>query len=228
MKEKQISADWKIITTADGSHTISIPSLNVYYHSVHGAIQESKHVFLDAGFNHVIERCSGPIHIFEMGFGTGLNAFLTAMEAEKQKRGVQYTTIEKFPFAPEAATKLNYPEVLGSDLLFQAIHNCDWNREVFLTPHFTLHKVADDISSFVAEQQFDLVYFDAFAPSAQPDLWTADVFTKLFTIMGPGAVFVTYCSKGSVQRAIQSAGFKIEKLPGPKYKREIIRARRIS
>lgn len=215
----------KIITTADGSNSIAITDLMVTYHSVHGAIQESKHVFIEAGLKYLIGNLISPVFkIFEMGLGTGLNAFLTAIEAEKNGTKIQYTAIEQFPITSAEALLLNYPSVLGSAALFHAIHQCKWNEASSINGYFSLNKVDTDLLKFSSPEHFNLVYYDAFAPGAQPHLWTKEVFEKLFSMLEPNGILVTYCSKGEVRRAMISAGFIVKKLPGPPGKREILRA----
>lgn len=217
----------EIIVTKDGSHTVEIPGMNVTYHSHHGAIQESKHVFIETGLNYQLNRpeLQGfPHHIFEMGFGTGLNALLTAIEAEKRRIPIRYTAVEMYPLTLEEANTLNFSQVLGHQDVFEQLHLCEWETDTAITEHFTLRKVQTDLQDFAPGEAFHLVYFDAFAPSAQPELWTEEVFKKLFNMMAENGVLVTYCSKGVVRRAMQAAGFNVAKLPGPPGKREIVRA----
>lgn len=215
----------KLIITEDGSSSIAIPELSVTYHSIHGAIQESMHVFIETGLNYVINQSTNKsISILEMGFGTGLNALLTAMEAEKIEIKIHYISLEKFPISIEEAEKLNYSQLLGHEELFQKIYDCNWNEDVNISDHFVLHKENVDLIDYSSSQQFNLIYYDAFAPSAQPELWTKGVFEKLFGLLKPNGVLVTYCSKGDVRRAMMAAGFDVKKLPGPPGKREILRA----
>lgn len=226
----------KLIVTGDGSHSIEIPGLKLTYHSIHGAIQESKHVFIDAGFSKVSDarafgETSDTIRVFEMGFGTGLNALLTLIEAEKIDREIFYEAIEPFPLDMDEARGLNYCEVLNrSDLqkTFGQLHRCPWEREIMITPKFFFTKRQGNLLNFgvsiTTGQFFDLVYFDAFDPNIQPELWTEIIFRKMFSILKPGGILITYSSKGAVRRAMQSAGFNVEKLPGPPGKREIVRA----
>lgn len=217
----------EIIVTKDGSHTVEIPGMNVTYHSHHGAIQESMHVFIETGLNYLLnkaERQDSPLHIFEMGFGTGLNALLTAIEAENRKIRIRYTAVEMYPLSLEEANTLNYSQVLGHHDVFERLHLCKWETETALTEHFTLRKVQTHLQDFTSGEPFHLVYFDAFDPLAQPELWTEEVFKKLFDMMIEKGVLVTYCSKSSVRRAMQAAGFNVAKLPGPPGKREIVRA----
>jgi tRNA U34 5-methylaminomethyl-2-thiouridine-forming methyltransferase MnmC len=185
------------------------------------------HVFIKAGWRYLLEegKITGPISIFEMGFGTGLNAFLTAIEAEERKQEVVYTAVEAFPLTIEEAATLNYTGILDHKELFEQLHTSEWNQPIPLTPYFTLHKLQTDLAQLSAGQQYHLVYYDAFAPSAQPELWTKEIFEKLYAMLQPGGVLVTYCSKGDVRRAMIAAGFQVEKLPGPPGKREMVRAR---
>lgn len=217
-----------IILTRDGSHSIAVPDMNVTYHSIHGAIQESLHVFIEAGLKHT--RLPGndqSLHILEMGFGTGLNALLTLAAAEALDQPVHYTTLELFPLEAAHVQSLNYCEQLNrSDLqpLFETMHSCAWREPVPVTPLFTLQKQQTDLVSITGEPTIHLIYFDAFAPGAQPELWTKEVFENLYRMLLPGGIFVTYCSKGDVRRALQAAGFMVEKIPGPPGKREMLRA----
>ncbi len=219
----------EIVITKDGSHTVEIPEMNVTYHSHHGAIQESMHVFIKAGLLYQLNRLelqSLPLRVFEMGFGTGLNAFLTAIEAEKRKINIQYTAVEKYPLSFGEAYALNYSQLLQKPEVFEQLHQCKWGTEIPISEYFTLHKEQTDLHNFTSQEPFQLIYFDAFAPSAQPELWTEAVFKKLFEMMAEKGVLVTYCSKGSVRRAMQAAGFNVSKLPGPPGKREMVRAER--
>ena len=223
-----------LIITKDGSHTVSIPEMNVSYHSLHGAIQESRHVFIDHGLGFYLNNNpTVDIHVLEMGFGTGLNALLTLMEASPSLN-IHYTAIELFPLTIEEANALNYCEQLKrQDLLpsFEKMHRCEWERGVAINPFFTIHKLKLSLltikNSNHAYNNFlspDIIYFDAFAPAAQPELWTKEVFEILYVILKDKGVLVTYCSKGEVRRAMQAAGFVVEKIPGPPGKREIVRA----
>lgn len=217
------------VVTKDGSHTIAVPLMNVTYHSVHGAVQESRHVFIEAGLHHVMRRSGGTaITVFEMGFGTGLNALLTAVEAGKTATNIHYTAVETSPLSLEEATVLNYPAMLGHADLFQRLHQCEWNKTVRLASDFTIDKRQTGLVNFLSGQPFNLIYYDAFAPSAQPELWTKEVFDKLFSMLDKGGVLVTYCSKGDVRRAMTAAGFSVEKIPGPPGKREMMRAEKIT
>lgn len=217
----------ELITTADGSHSLFVPALNEHYHSVHGAVQESLHVFLQQGFAAVAEKT--PLQILEIGFGTGLNAWLTLLAAKG--REVVYTSLEAYPVEIAQATALNYPQQQGAEgdaTLFAALHQAAWNEAVPITPEFTLCKQHTTLEVFEAGSGvYDLIYFDAFAPRVQPELWTAEVFRKLFTASAAGAVLTTYCAKGEVRRNMQAAGFTVERLPGPPGKREMLRGKKV-
>lgn len=224
----------EIIITADGSHSISVPEMDATYHSIHGAIQESLHVFIEAGLKNLTLTETKP-KVFEAGFGTGLNALLTLIEAERLQREIYYETIEQFPLDGNEFRSLNYCKQLGREDLqpvFEQLHRCDWEKQINLTRDFTFKKSKINLLSLPVRQTgietpetFDLIYYDAFAPNVQPELWTKEIFEKMFSMLRPGGILVTYCSKGDVRRAMQAVGFAVEKLPGPKGKREMIRCR---
>jgi tRNA U34 5-methylaminomethyl-2-thiouridine-forming methyltransferase MnmC len=217
--------DRMITKTGDGSDTITIPEMNVSYHSKHGAIQESMHVFIEAGFHYILNQSTiQPINIFEMGFGTGLNVFLTAIEASNRKTKVYYVGVEKYPLTKEETSSLNYTETLKHAELFQTIHQCSWNEDIELNEFFTLRKINGNFIDYSTDQLLNIIYYDAFAPTAQPELWAEEIFKKLYSMLLPGGILVTYCSKGSVRRAMKAAGFQVEKIPGPIGKREMVRA----
>lgn len=219
--------------TEDGSHTVSIPSMNVTYHSKHGAVQESMHVFIQSGLHyfiqHDISSANECINIFEVGFGTGLNALLSLEQAILLNKKIHYQTIEAFPLSTEETSLLNYSSLLNTDLQqsFIAMHECIWNTIFQLHPLFSFEKRQTLLQQFETQQQFHIIYFDAFDPAAQPELWTEHIFKKMFHMLFENGILVTYCSKGAVQRAMKAAGFSIEKLKGPPGKREIIRATKI-
>lgn len=218
------------VVTKDGSHTISIPERNVTYHSLHGAIQESRHVFIEAGLLHSgLFDYAGVHEVLEMGFGTGLNALLTLAEADQHRNRLYYTAIELYPLSEAETSGLNYCEQLGLppyQPLFTRMHACAWEEMTEITEYFRLTKTKRDLTEFTSDRLFSVVYFDAFAPNAQPELWTPEVFRKLYDMMRADGVLVTYCSKGSVRRALQAAGFTVEKIPGPPGKREMVRAKK--
>jgi tRNA U34 5-methylaminomethyl-2-thiouridine-forming methyltransferase MnmC len=215
-----------IITTTDGSQTVEIPDLEVTYHSRWGAQQESVHVFIDAGFRYMVNREDRPhpLRIFEMGLGTGLNALLTLIEAGREKVAIHYTSIEPFPLEPKEWTMLNYGEGQEQKQWFRQIHEVPWGEDVAISDHFTFRKEQKELDHYSPAQPFHLIYFDAFAPKAQPQLWTQEVFEQLYGMLHLGGALVTYCSKSVVRRAMQAAGLSVQKIPGPKWKREMLRA----
>lgn len=216
----------EIQVTRDGSHTLQLADSEVTYHSKYGAIQESEHVYIGAGLQPFMGSTE-PIRIFEMGFGTGLNAFLSYLEAIEHKVKIEYEAVEAFPLVKEEYKHLNYAQVMGKKEraeAFQLLHQTPWHRTIRMGSWFCLVKHNISLLEFQTRKQFHVIFFDAFAPSAQPELWTADVFEKMFNMLYAGGVLSTYCSKGEVRRNLEAVGFLIEKLPGPYGKREIIRA----
>ena len=215
-----------IITTTDGSHTIEIPELKVTYHSRHGAVQESMHVFIEAGLSHVLHRGNAPasLRIFEMGLGTGLNALLTVLEAQRLKVSIHYTAVEAYPLKEEEWTVLNYGADEEQKQWLQKIHRASWNEDVPVSAYFTFRKEQKKLIDFTPAAPFHLIYYDAFAPAAQPWLWTQDVFQMLHGLLYPDGILVTYCSKGDVRRAMIAGGFTVKKIPGPWGKRHMLRA----
>lgn len=221
-------AQRKLIVTEDGSHSVLVEESGVTYHSAHGAIQESQHVFIEAGLHAAQKAFPGQsLSILEVGFGTGLNAFMTAIEALNSRHEIRYTSLEAFPLELSTAIHLNYPEQLGHEDLFSAIQVADWNVPTPIHDCFSVIKRSTTLQDFASKDRYHLVYFDAFAPEAQPELWTEEVFAKLAGYVVPDGLLVTYCSKGVVRRAMQAAGWKVEKLPGPPGKREMVRAIRM-
>jgi tRNA U34 5-methylaminomethyl-2-thiouridine-forming methyltransferase MnmC len=219
--------------TEDGSHTIAIPEMHVTYHSKHGAIQESIHVFIKEGLQYFIENkhsSNQTIHVFEVGFGTGLNALLSLQEAIRLNQKMFYQTIEPYPLSSEEVDELNYGSLLNEDLKqsFIAMHACEWNKDVQLHLLFSFKKIQTQLQQFETAQKFHVIFFDAFDPNTQPDLWTKPIFKKMFDMLCTNGVLTTYCSKGVVQRTMKAAGFSIKKLKGPPGKREIIRAIKLS
>jgi tRNA U34 5-methylaminomethyl-2-thiouridine-forming methyltransferase MnmC len=216
----------EIIITADGSHSIAIDQTNITYHSRYGAIQESKHVYMESGLKKLLNQKSC-INIFEMGFGTGLNALLTLISVEENNQKIYYETIDEHFLENQLLEKLNYCQRLERpDLksIFIQLHNCESEREILINSFFSFKKSQSSLQNYIFSKSFDIIFYDAFAPRAQPELWTEKIFTKLFAALNLNGFLVTYCSKGDVQRAMQAAGFIVEKLPGPPHKREILRA----
>jgi len=211
--------------TADGSHTISLPAMGVAYHSKHGAIAESNHVFIEAGLNYYASINPGKsVAILEMGFGTGLNCLLAAIYAKKQQLNIRYHTIEPFPLHSDETGTLNYGELLAEKEMFQDIHQSAWNEAILIHPFFHLHKSPSTLQHFSTVELFDFIFYDAFAPSVQPELWTPEIFLQLFSMLKPNGFLVTYCSKTVVRRAMEAAGFRVTKIQGPFGKREMVRA----
>jgi tRNA U34 5-methylaminomethyl-2-thiouridine-forming methyltransferase MnmC len=212
--------------TSDGSSTLFSGRFNETYHSRHGAIQESVHVFIKAGWEHLASKPT-ELHIFEMGFGTGLNALLAAMKAASEEEIVHYTSLEAYPIGQEEIETLNYGNMLDEQALFEALHAAPWNKKTAINPFFSLQKLQLKLEDFDLESgKYNLVFFDAFAPNSQPELWTEAVFKKMYKLMTPGGILTTYCAKGDVRRAMIAAGLSAERIPGPPGKREMLRARR--
>ena len=215
----------KIITTRDGSHSLLNEQLDETYHSRHGALQESQHVFIKHGLDFLKNKKEQPIQIFEVGFGTGLNALLTLEETLTHKLNVHYTTLEAFPIEPGIWSQLNYADSMESKNWFEKLHTVKWNEWIALSPVFQFRKLHSTLQQVKLERnQFDLVYFDAFAPNKQPELWELPMLQKVADSMKPGGVFVTYCAKGQLKRDLQNINLEIETLPGPPGKREMVRA----
>ncbi len=212
-----------IIVTEDGSHSLFVPQLNEHYHSIHGAIQESMHVFIQAGLNYVE---TDRITIFEVGFGTGLNALLTYLNVPVGKK-ISYVSIEKYPIQKGEVASLNYAQLLkpSAQGVFEQIHACEWGCAVPISDNFALLKIQADISEYQFDNLpfFDLIYFDAFAPDKQPYMWDFGLFQRLFEHCNQQAIFVTYCAKGQVRRNLIQAGFSMERLPGPPGKLQMLR-----
>jgi tRNA U34 5-methylaminomethyl-2-thiouridine-forming methyltransferase MnmC len=219
----------ELIVTADGSHTFYLPELDEHYHSTYGAIQESLHIYINEG---LLKVSSTEINILEIGFGTGLNAFLTAVFAKKLNLSVRYFSIEKYPLTELEYNKLNYPELIFPEDagIFKCIHSCAWNVETRIIPGFWLKKIEADLLSYEFDKdlKFDLVYYDAFAPSKQPEMWSNETIGKICSAVKIDGILATYCAKGSVRRSFASHGFEISRIPGPAGKKEIIRGKKTS
>lgn len=214
----------QIEQTADGSYTLFVPEINEHYHSVKGALTESEHIFINMGLKH--SSVLSP-RILEIGFGTGLNAFLTLIEAEKEQKKIHYTTIERYPITNDLAGKLTYPDLICPRKAkeFAELHRVDWNTDIIITPYFTINKIKADFTCYPFKKGYDIIYFDAFAPEKQPEMWSQELFDKLYGCLNEKGILTTYCAKGSVRRMLQHSGFLVERLPGPPGgKREILRA----
>lgn len=209
--------------TEDGSHTLYMPELDEHYHSVYGAVQEAIHVYINAGLNYSSRK---EINVLEAGFGTGLNTFLTYIEAEKQNKLINYTSVELYPLEKEIVGNLNYSETLNhkDTKVFASLHKAPWNEETKISNQFILNKIQADLTKYYFTGIYDVVYYDAFAPEVQPELWSVDIFKRIYDSMRPGGILTTYCVKGIVKRALLDCGFTIERLPGPPGKREMLRA----
>ncbi|WP_298550778.1 tRNA (5-methylaminomethyl-2-thiouridine)(34)-methyltransferase MnmD [uncultured Algibacter sp.] len=226
----------EIIITADGSTTIQIPEWNEQYHSKHGAIQEAYHVFIKHGLHHFcnqechLERSrkvKESISILEIGFGTGLNAFITLLEAKKLKLNINYNGVEAYPVSEDEIKALNYTETLkveNDEILFQKIHETPWEERNQIKDGFILVKRKQLFSEIRDTETHNIIYFDAFGARVQPELWTETIFEIMYNALKPNGILVTYSAKGSVRRAMQAVGFKVERLPGPPGKREMLRA----
>jgi len=218
-----------ILQTGDLSNTIYVKDLDETFHSVNGALQESNHVFIQAGFDEII-KSKNKINIYEVGFGTGLNALLTFTESSAKNISVSYTSIEAFPLEKFIVEELGYKNLFDKKhhANIDKIQNANWNETIQLNKNSSLTKVNIKLEKYVFDSTFDLVYFDAFAPDKQPELWTEEIFKNIFNNMNEGGILVTYSAKGEVRRRMQRAGFRVERLPGPKGKREMLRARKLN
>lgn len=220
--------EYEIISTEDGSHSLKISGTDICFHSNRGALQESLHVFVQAGLLHFIQHNNKkPVAVLELGLGTGLNALLTAKYAAKASRDIIYHALDLYPLPTEIFSKLNYADLLNERELYKTIMQTGWNQQLFITPFFKLNKINANLVDYTFIRQYDIVYFDAFAPEDQEEMWTDAIFKKIFDAMLTNGVLVTYCSKSIVRKGLQNAGFMVEKLSGPPGKREIIRATKI-
>ena len=217
----------ELLITEDGSHTIYLPEMDEHYHSIHGAIQESMHVYIEQG---LLQTTKNELSILEIGFGTGLNAFLTYGYARKMKIKVNYFSLEKFPLTESEYLQLNYPQTIFPEFsfVFEQMHCAGWNAEAEISPEFKLHKIQADLLNFKfnSAPQFDLVYYDAFAPGKQPEMWTEEVLHRVAATVKTEGILVTYCAKGTVRRTFEKAGLKMERIPGPIGKKEILRGKK--
>ncbi len=243
--------------TNDGSYTLFVPELDEHYHSTKGALTESEHIFIRMGLEYWLASRqaetfpkantpiparnrkgneNSPVRILEIGFGTGLNAFLTLLATERLQCPVHYTTIELHPLSEELVRQLNYPAQIApqQEESFYALHRAEWNKEIAVDsqclqeglPFFTLYKIEGDYTQYNFTDRYDVIYFDAFAPEKQPEMWSQPLFDRLYALLNPGGILTTYCAKGVVRRMLQTAGFTVERLPGPPGgKREILRGR---
>jgi len=218
----------KIIITDDGSTTIHLPEWDEQYHSKFGAIQEARHVFIQMGLFKLLEREGfSEISILEIGFGTGLNALVTWQEANEKKVLIKYTGVEAYPVSLEEVAHLNFAEMLEEPVapsVFEKMHKIEWETPQHISEYFYLTKQQKYFQDISDVDKYDLIYFDAFGAGVQPDLWTEEIFEKMYKATRNNGVLVTYAAKGSVRRAMLQVGFKVERLPGPPGKREMLRA----
>lgn len=221
-------AKLKIIETRDGSHTLLNEEMDETYHSAHGALTESKHVFVQEGLMAVLEQAPRAA-VLEVGFGTGLNTILTFEKANEVKKDVLYVTLEPYPIEKELIDQMNYAQLLDDEELldyFEYFHNWEWNKVKQIEDHFIFQKLQLKLEDyFPKEVFFDVIYFDAFAPQKQPEMWTSEQMKHCFALLKPGGVLVTYCAQGQFKRDLKAAGFKVERVKGPEGgKREMTRA----
>jgi tRNA U34 5-methylaminomethyl-2-thiouridine-forming methyltransferase MnmC len=217
----------QIFTTEDGAVTLLSGQYGVSYHSLHGALQETNKVFIEMGLQYKISQGFDKLKIFEMGFGTGLNALCTYDTAIKTKTNIEYTTIEAYPISLQEIDQLNYVEILGEEYqeAFLKMHS-SLASEVLDLSNFRFIKYLQDIFNWEPTSKFDIIYYDAFSPTTQPDLWEEPIMRKMFDMLEPDGILCTYCAKGSFKRVLKAVGFEIESMPGPGRKREITRAKK--
>jgi tRNA U34 5-methylaminomethyl-2-thiouridine-forming methyltransferase MnmC len=214
----------EIIKTLDGSTTIHLKEWDECYHSKHGAIQEAKHVFIKNGLS-LFE--NNPVSILEIGFGTGLNAFITFLESIEKKQQIDYVGVEAYPVNAEEVLAMNYVEELEAlkfHNIFEKMHKCEWDNKVEICDQFSLTKRKQFFDEINDLETFDLIYFDAFGYRVQPELWSTEIFQKMYNSLKPNGVLVTYAARGVVKRSMIEVGFTVEKLAGPPGKREMFRA----
>ena len=213
----------QLIETKDGSHSLYVPDLNENYHSSAGAITESNHIFIEHG---LLQSDANPINIFEIGFGTGLNALLTRLTSKKINKKIYYTSIEKYPLDSSIYQILNYPEQLNiTKQYFLQLHTCEWNKKIKLDKNFIMHKISGDWIDYIPRGKYDVVFYDAFAPDFQPNIWNNNLLMKIYNCMNPKGILTTYTVKGEIKRKLKEVGFNIEKIKGPVGgKRENLRA----
>ena len=221
----------KIVVSKDGSHSIYRSDIDEHYHSVNGAIQESLHVFINAGLlDHINTNKKAQINILEIGFGTGLNAFLTLLETQKNTFNpiIEYHALEPFPLDKKWVEQLNYPNSLNDKKAFLKLHNADWEVRTKINEHFHLTKIKSKLEDYRSNIHFDIIYYDAFGPNSQEEMWELNQFSKLYSLTNNSGRLVTYCAKGQVRRDLEKVGYLIERLDGPIGKREMLRGKKIN
>lgn len=220
----------EIITTSDGSHSLRNDELNETYHSIHGAMQESIHVFIKKGLDHFLELnpTVAEVNILEIGFGTGLNALLTWQRSFQISQKLNYTSLETFPIPEELWSKLNYAADESSTAGFRRLHEAEWNTFVDIENNFHLRKIEQSLEDLTPPvESFDIVYYDAFAPNKQPEMWTPDILSKVAAALKKGGILVTYCAKGQLKRDLKALELEISTLDGPPGKKEMVRAKKV-
>lgn len=221
----------EIIKTSDGSTTIRIPEWDEQYHSKHGALQEAYHVFIKSGLYHYLKipPSKSDIKILEIGFGTGLNALITLLEAEKNKLSIDYTGVEAYPVGKEELSQLNYSslfENVNAEGYFRNLHRTAWETSNKITDFFNIEKQQKFFKEITDKEKYNLIYFDAFGARVQPELWEEAIFQKMYNALQPKGILTTYSAKGSAKRAMLKVGFEVDKIPGPPGKREMLRAQK--
>jgi tRNA U34 5-methylaminomethyl-2-thiouridine-forming methyltransferase MnmC len=214
----------EIILSGDGSHTLISPIFQTAYHSHHGAITESEVVFIGAGLAFLQSQGYQNLRVFEMGFGTGLNAILAKIWSEKEKISIKYHTVEAYPVPLEVISQLNYTNIIGHQQDFISIHTSSWGDEHMISDHFVFCKWQSTIESLELNELFDAIFFDAFSPSFQPHLWEEKNIKKMYDLLRQGGVLTSFCAQGAFKRHLKAVGFIVEALPGPPGKREMTRA----
>lgn len=214
------------LKTGDGSVTLHIPEWNEQYHSKHGAVAEARHVFIKQGLHYWISQHKvSEVAILEIGFGTGLNALLTQLEAEKNDWKITYTGVEAYPLTQSDLESLNFASITHSPKeLFQKLHAISWEENHDVSANFSLTKQEKYFSEIQDQQAFDVIYFDAFGIRVQPELWTEEIFEKMFQALCPKGILVTYAANGKARRALEAVGFKVDRIPGPPGKKQMMRA----
>lgn len=229
MQERAHQQQPEIIQTRDGSHSLYNLALDETYHSHHGALQESQYVFIRMGLDAWLEQqpAAESLRVLEVGFGTGLNALLALQWAQQKTIQVHFTTLEPYPISIEIAQQLNYPGLTEGEQDFMRLHQAAWEEDVLLYPHFILHKKQQKLEeALFSAASFDIIFFDAFAPSKQPELWEKELLAKTAAAMAPAALLTTYCAKGQLKRDLKEVGLQVETLPGAPGKKEMVRGRK--
>jgi tRNA U34 5-methylaminomethyl-2-thiouridine-forming methyltransferase MnmC len=217
-----------IFITEDGSHSIFSEQFGVAYHSTHGAIQETQRIFIEAALNYFTQKNNvHKVKILDIGFGTGLNVFMTFLEAQKQGFDIDLTTVEAYPLSISTAEQLNYAQLLNVpqfDPVLKQLHTFSWTEKHVMGDAFSLQKLLLDVKKIDFQDKFDIIYYDAFSPESQPELWEPEMLQRMYDALRNGGILTTYCAKGSFKRALKSVGFQVENIAGPRGKREITRA----